>query len=220
MLTNKAIDLKNVWVVFKRMKKVNWYHRGPNYQVCTTRANKAVKFNTKEEAEAFATKLNAGRKSYRFKVDTASKHFVNNWSISYQSWTKEVIINSTPIGIDRLSKLQSYERYNTSLDAQKSKVIETLNKQIEEYTDSVKELDNKLTTSIERAKQNYENEIKYLQTSHVNNRVSLLDQQTKLVGTKTALEQKSLDQEYVEVLGTEMDKKASILFGSKANVNS
>lgn len=215
MLVNKAIDLKNVWVVFKRIKKQNWYHRGPNYQVCTTRAHKAVKFLNKEEADTFCAKLNEGRKSYRFKVETASKHFVNNWSISYQNWTKEVIINSVPVGIDRLSKLQSYETYRPSLDSQKSKVIETLAVQVEQYNKDIKERDEQLTADLQRAQKDYQNAVDYLNKNHIERRTRLLAEQSKLDGMKTALEHTNLDNEYVEKFGTEMDKKASILFGKR-----
>lgn len=220
MLVNKAIDLKNVWVVFKRIKKQNWYHRGPNYQVCTTKAHKAVKFLNKEEADTFCTKLNEGRKSYRFKVETASKHFVNNWSISYQNWTKEVIINSVPVGIDRLTKLQSYETYRPSLDAQKSEVIEMLCSQVEEYNRDIKERDNQLSLDLQQAQRDYQSKLDYINKNHIERRTILLAEQSKFDSMKTALEQTSLDTEYVEKFGTEMDKKASILFGSKANVNS
>ena len=215
MLVNKAIDLKNVWVVFKRIKKQNWYHRGPNYQVCTTRAHKAVKFLNKEEADAFCTKLNEGRKSYRFKVEIASKHFVNNWSISYQSWTKEVIINSVPVGIDRLSKLQSYETYRPSLDTQKSKVIETLSSQVEEYNKDIKECDNQLSLDLQQAQRNYQSKLDYINKNHIERRTRMLSEQAKLDGIKTALKHTNLDNEYVEKFGTEMDKKASILFGKR-----
>lgn len=215
MLVNKAIDLKNVWVVFKRIKKQNWYHRGPNYQVCTTRAHKAVKFLNKEEADTFCAKLNEGRKSYRFKVETASKHFVNNWSIQYQNWTKEVIINSVPVGIDRLSKLQSYETYRPSLDSQKSKVIETLAIQVEQYNKDIKERDEQLTADLQRAQKEYQNAVDYLNKNHIERRTRLLAEQSKLDGMKTALEHTNLDNEYVEKFGTEMDKKASILFGKR-----
>lgn len=202
MLTNKAVDLKNVYIVFKRVKKQNWYHRGPNYQVCSTVARQAVKFATKEEAVTFCAKLNEGRKSYRFKVETASKHFVNNWSIGYESWNKQVVINSQPIGLDRLSKLNSYEKYNPTLDNQKSKVIDVLNTQIEEFTKDIKETDSNLTESLNRAKRDYENAIKYANERHIEQRLRLIDQQSKLVGMKDTLSSTDLDIEYVEKFGT------------------
>jgi hypothetical protein len=220
MLVNKALDLKNVWVVFKRIKKQNWYHRGPNYQVCSTRAHQAAKFLKKEEAEAHATKLNAGRKSYRFKVEPASKHFVNNWSLSYQNWTKEVIITSAPIGIDRLAKLDSWEKYRPTLNSQKQSVLDTLQANIDSYNKDVQDEQNNLKDNLERAERDYKRSIEQYHNSHIERVKRLNEQNAKIVGMKTALETTDLDTEYVEKFGTDMDTKAKILFGSKANVNS
>lgn len=195
-------DLKNKWVVFKRVKKQNWYHRGNRYQQCTQRSSKAALYESKETAVAEQTRLNVGRKAYKFRVECADKHFISNWSIEFDSWDSRVTIASSPIGIDRLAK-------------QKATICHDIN-QFKE--DTIKDIEQKLAQRVQN-EVNIRN--RYLETlknaeaelerslQENKNQVAVLD------AARTWVQQTDLNEEYVEKYKTDMDKKAYILFGKR-----
>ena len=219
MLTIRVPDLKNQWVVYKRVKKQNWFHRGPNYQTCTVYTYQASRWLKQEEAKAFCDKLNEGRKAYRFRLATADKFFVNNWTIQYQSWHSEVIIESSPISLSDLAANKSYNtKYTPDLDSQKGPVLAELDRRIFALDTEVKATHENLITNLAHAEKEYKRQIEHYNAQHVSKLKTIEEGKQKLAGTKSVLESTDLDVEYVEKFSTPMDKKAKILFGRR-NVN-
>lgn len=195
-------DLKNQWVVFKRIKKQNFYHRGSHYSQCSTNARQACKYPSKELAVAEQTKLNQGRKSYRFRVETADRHFVSNWNVQYNSWQKQVIIKNEPIAFRKVSTGRAV--VSQTLNDKKTKVLQDIAADLERTVNSRNTIEERYKASIAAAEKQREESIK-----------STADAAARLLQVKSWVETTDLDTEYVHKYQTETDKKAYILFGKK-----
>lgn len=199
-------DLKNQWVVFKKIKKQNFYHRGSHYSQCSTNARQACKYPSKELAVAEQTKLNQGRKSYRFRVETADRHFVSNWNLQYHQYNKQIIIKNEPISFRRVST--GTASVSQTLNDKKAKVLQDIAADLDRTVNSRNTIEDRYKASIAMAEKQREESIK-----------STADAAARLLQVKSWVENTDLDTEYVEKYQTETDKKAYILFGKKEHVN-
>lgn len=195
-------DLKKEWVIFKRIKRTNYYHRGNGYRQCSTTPRQAARYKTKEEAVAEQTRLNAGRKSYRFRVETSDKHFVNNWRIDYQTWSDQVAIISEPISFTSLAN--SKKVLNHTLNDKKVDVLKKLDDAMSRCTDEHQRIEMRYNEMLERAKAERQEALTRAATRAAH-----------LVQAKAWVQNTDLDTEFVEKYQTDADKKAQILFGKR-----
>lgn len=192
-------DLKTKYVIFKRIKKMNWYYRGRS--TCTAKASGASFFD-KEQAISKLIELNKNRKAYKFKMELAEKHLVNNWRISFSNWNDKLVISNNPMSFNDLATYR--KNANLSLNKLKQDVIDSISRQKENVIRDLKIRELQYDQDIK----NYINE-KQTALNNMRLRIETLKSATDYIHNT------DLDTEYVEKYTTETDKKAYILFGNK-----
>lgn len=204
MFQTSITDLKNSWVVFKKIKKVPWYHRGGRYQVCSRYSSKAYKYQTKDEADKVAKELNINRKSYKFKVECAEKHFVNNWRLFWNNWDYTVKVISEPVDFNRVK--EGTKSFNMDLNSKKEALGQEIEKMVNRTLSDRAQIEERYKLAIALAEGVKQADIK-----------ASAERMARLVQIKAAVETTDFNTEYVEKFQTDMDKKAQILFGRKEN---
>lgn len=195
-------DLKNTWVVFKRIKKQNYYHRGNHYSQCSTNARHAEKYQTKEAAIADQVKLNEGRKAYKFKVESAEKHFVSNWQIRYDQYQKNVTIKNEPIAFKRVATNSTV--VSQTLNDKKDNIIKNITDDLTRVTNEHSLIEQRYQAALQQAEQQRKDNLR-----------RAAEQAAQLLNLKSWVETTDLDTNFVLKHQTETDKKAYILFGRK-----
>lgn len=101
-------NLSNYYVVVKKYTNVTYYYgcmdpSKPTRFAHSSRyrnAKYAIQFASIDEAQKKCEELNAQRKRIKFKVEQASKHFVSNFNIVYNSYAeKPVRLTNTPVSL-------------------------------------------------------------------------------------------------------------------------
>jgi hypothetical protein len=101
-------NLSNYFVVVKKYTNVTYYYgcmdsSRPNKFAHSSRwknAKYAILFATIDEAQKKCDELNAQRKRIKFKVEQASKHFVSNFNLVYNSYSeKPVRVTNSPVSL-------------------------------------------------------------------------------------------------------------------------
>lgn len=201
--TIQITELDKKYVVFKRVKKESWYYRGR--AVTSRSARKATLFASKAEADAKVKELNLNRKAYRFRTETADKHFVNTWSVRVDAYSGGVSIANGYIALTDVIKKQV--KVNTSLNIQKPAIVKTLDDQLARVDREIADADASYKRQLETAA---------LELQQKKQRIA--DRTVGLMNTKSYIERTDFDTEFVEKYQTQLDKKTQILFGAK-NVN-
>jgi hypothetical protein len=198
--TIQITELDKKFVVFKRVKKESWYYRG---RVVTSRsARKATLFATKAEADAKVKELNLNRKAYRFRTETADKHFVNTWSVRVDAYSGGVSIANGYIALTDVIKKQV--KVNTSLNIQKPSIVKTIDDQLARVDREIADADASYKRTLETAAA--ELQLK---------KQRIADRTVGLMNTKSYIERTDFDTDFVEKYQTQLDKKTQILFGAK-----
>ena len=195
-------ELDKKYVVFKRVKKENWYDRGRS--VTSRSARKATLFSTKEQAEARVKELNVNRKAYKFRTETADKHFVNTWSVRVDAYSGSVSIANGYIALTDVIKKQV--KINTSLNVQKPAIVKTIDDQLARVDREVADADAAYKRTLETAAAELQMK-----------KQRIADRTVGLMNTKSYIERTDFDADFVEKYQTQLDKKTQILFGAKTN---
>lgn len=112
-------NLSNYYVVVKKYTNVTYYYgcidpNRPTRYAHSSRyknAKYAIQFASMEEAQKKCEELNAQRKRIKFKVEQASKHFVSNFDLTYNSYAeKPVRLTNNPVS------LQDYKNGNKQVN--------------------------------------------------------------------------------------------------------
>lgn len=115
-------NLSNLYVVVKKYTNVTYYYgcvdpSRPGKYAHSSRwknANRAILFANKDEAQRKCDELNAQRKRIKFKVDDASKHFVSNFSLQFNSYSeKNVKLINNPVSLQDYK--EGKEKVNTNI---------------------------------------------------------------------------------------------------------
>lgn len=202
--TITVVELDKKFVVFKRMKKRNWYDRGRT--VTTRSARRASLFNTKEEAESRQKTLNVGRKAYKFRVETAAKHFVNSWRVGLDHYTNHLKIYNEYIAFNDV--LDRKVHTNPSLNAQKPTLVLSIDNKMKS-----------LETDLKRAEEDYKQRLVQLEQNLKDSKKRIADAIVGMMNARGYIETTDFDKDFIEKYQTDLDKKAIILFGKVEHVN-
>lgn len=163
-------DYTQRWVVYKKMKGTPYFYRGGRYTTTSKNCSDALLFDKKEDAVASAATMTAKKTGYRFRVEVASKYFVNSFQFQVQNYYSDspmaFTITSKKISVPNAIKYKSHildlnskrEELVKSLDANKAATIQSIAqrrnelkskelevaKQISSYETKIKELDEAL----------------------------------------------------------------------------
>ena len=131
-------DLKSQYLIYKKIKGTKYYYRGDGWAKCHTHPRNAKLFDNEELVRVTVVNLNATRKGYKFKYESADKHFINNWKIHVDAYANQVVIQN---------ETRSFEdsiRYkwdtNRSLNISKEKLLSEIETQISRRKDEIKRL--------------------------------------------------------------------------------
>lgn len=192
MIKTDIKSLSGQYIICKRVRKVPFYWRGDHYKQTSQVARGAHKFATKDEADKKCADINAARKSgYKFRVESAEKHFVSSFKIQYNTWNKEITVTNEHKSIQLVTK-------------QKSTIVHDLNVSKTNIIDTIKQASKRHLDELEKERLAYNQMVLDTEASiaHLQNMISYVES-TDLTTT------------YVEPNLTKTDKTVNVLYGRK-----
>jgi hypothetical protein len=193
MIKANISTIKGTFVICKRVKKVPFYFRGDGYSKTSTTSRHAMRFTAKSVADEACKSLNDKRKGkgHKFRVENAEKHFVNSFSLQFNSYTHEVTIRNDLKSIQHVTNRGHTVKH--SINADKIGIAASCALQIEKIKVAIKQ----------------EEEAAVRRVADFNTEITRLDCLIDYMN-KT-----DLDKEFVEPNLTQTDRTVSVLYSSK-----